>query len=325
MSVPSISTRPEVGIVEPGQQLHERGLAAAVGADDRDGFASADIQVYAAEDRLFGMVVEADVFELERPLQSRERHRFCRVEDGWLAVHHFVDAVGGGDGLLDVAELAGESAGRVAHAGEHREEDAHIAVREGDVADLDTENVRVLAEDEVAAHHRGDEDDREAEGFDDGADERIVRRDAHLAVVVVFGRLMELVALGRLHGERLDELDAAERFGERFVNERKLLHGFLVGALERLAEPMDGVAGGGSDQDREQQQPPADPGGHREAHDDLERFEQGLAEQPLDALADRVEVGRAAVHEVATALLGEVGHVEPEHAAVEVHPQIVAE
>ena len=57
----------------------------------------------------------------------------------------------------------------------------------------------------------------------------------------------------------------------------------------------------------------------------LERLEQRLAEQPLHALADRVEVGRAAIHEVAAAGLGEVGHVEPQHLAVELHAQVVAD
>ena len=57
----------------------------------------------------------------------------------------------------------------------------------------------------------------------------------------------------------------------------------------------------------------------------LERFEQRLAEQPLHALADRVEVGGAAIHEVAAAGLGEVGHIEPQHLAIELHPQVVAD
>ena len=63
----------------------------------------------------------------------------------------------------------------------------------------------------------------------------------------------------------------------------------------------------------------------RKADDDLERLEQGLAEQALHALADRIEVGRAAIHEVAAAGLGEVGHVEPQHLGVELHPQVVAD
>ncbi len=44
-----------------------------------------------------------------------------------------------------------------------------IAVREGDVADLDAKDVRVLAEHEVAAHHRGDEHHDDAERFDEWA------------------------------------------------------------------------------------------------------------------------------------------------------------
>ena len=53
---------------------------------------------------------------------------------------------------------------------------------------------------------------------------------------------MKLVALGRLHGEGFDELDAAQRFGERFVDGGKLLHRLAVGAFERFAEPVDRVA-----------------------------------------------------------------------------------
>ena len=166
--------------------------------------------------------------------------------------------------MLDVAELAGEAAGRVAHAGEHREEDAHVAVRERDVADLDAEDVRVLAEDEVAAHDRGHEHHHDAQRFDERADDRVVDRDPHLAAVVLFGRFFELVVLGGLHGEGFDELDAAQRFGERFVDHRKLLHGLLVGALERFAEPMDRVAGERRDDERQQQQLPADVGGDAE-------------------------------------------------------------
>ena len=164
--MPSIVTRPAGRVVEPRQELQERGLAAAVGADDGDRFAGADFEVDAAEDRLFGVVLKADVFESQRVLERRQRDGIRRIDDRRLAVEDFVHAVGGGDGLLDVAEFAGEAAGRVAHAGEHREEDAHVAVREGDVADLDAEDVRVLAEDEVAAHHRGDEHHHDAERFD---------------------------------------------------------------------------------------------------------------------------------------------------------------
>ena len=216
--MPSIVTRPAGRVVEPRQELHERGFAAAVGADDGDRFAGADVQVDAAQDRLVGMVVEADVFELERVLERRQRDWLGRIDDRRLAVEDFVHAVGGGDGLLDVAELAGEAAGRVAHAGEHREEDAHVAVREGDVADLDAEDVRVLAEHEVAAHHGGDEHDREAKRFDRPGSRARRRWRSAFGGDSMSWPMMELVALGRLHREDFDELDAAQRFGERFVD-----------------------------------------------------------------------------------------------------------
>ena len=98
-----------------------------------------------------------------------------------------------------------------------------------------------------------------------------------------------------------------------------------MSALERFAEPMNRVAGERGDEERQQQESPADPGGDRKADDHFERFEQGLAEQALHAVADRVEVGRAAIHEVAAAGFGEVGHVESQHFGVELHAQVVAD
>ena len=41
--------------------------------------------------------------------------------------------------------------------------------------------------------------------------------------------------------------------------------------------------------------------------------------------ADRVEVGGAAIHDVAAAGLGEVGHVEAQHLGIELHAQVVAD
>ena len=61
---------------------------------------------------------------------------------------------------------------------------------------------------------------RDAQRFDRRADQRVVRGDPHLAAVVFLGRVVESVAFGRLHGEGLDQLDAAQRFGERFVDRR---------------------------------------------------------------------------------------------------------
>ena len=153
-------------VVEPRQQLQQRRLAAAVGADDGDRFAGADFQVDVAQHRLVRVVVEADAFEPHGALQRRQRHRVAADRRSSARGRAFVDAVGRGDGLLDVAELVRQPAGRVGHAGQHREEDAHHAVGERHVADLDAEDVRLLAEHQVAAHHRGQQHHPDAERFD---------------------------------------------------------------------------------------------------------------------------------------------------------------
>ena len=87
----------------------------------------------------------------------------------------------------------------------------------------------------------------------------------------------------------------------------------LMRALERFAEPVDRVAGGGAMRIVSSSSCQLIQAAMPKQTSDLERFEQGLAEQALHALADRVEVGGAAVHEVAAAGLGEVGHVEAQH------------
>ena len=117
-------------IVEPRQQLHERGLAAAVGADDGHRFAGPHFELNVAQHRLVRVVVEVDVLERDRLRERRQRLRIGRIDDRRLAVEHFVDAVGGGRGLLDVAEFVATAGGPGRHAGQHREEDAHLAVRQ---------------------------------------------------------------------------------------------------------------------------------------------------------------------------------------------------
>src|SRR5690348_7091165 len=104
------------------------------------------------------MVVKADVFEPQRMFERGHRDRFGRVDDRGLAVKNIVHSIGRGDGLLNVAEFVREAPRGIAHAGEHGEEDTHIAMAEWDIANLDPENVGMLAEHEIAAHYGGDQD-----------------------------------------------------------------------------------------------------------------------------------------------------------------------
>ncbi len=43
-----------IGLIEAGQDLHQRGLAGAVGADQPDPLAGADLEFQLAEDRIAG-------------------------------------------------------------------------------------------------------------------------------------------------------------------------------------------------------------------------------------------------------------------------------
>ena len=53
-------------VVEPRQELHERGLAAAVGADDGHRFAGAHLEPDVVQHLLVRMVIEIDVLERDR-------------------------------------------------------------------------------------------------------------------------------------------------------------------------------------------------------------------------------------------------------------------
>src|SRR4029078_12447577 len=117
-------------IVEPRQELHESSFATAIGPDDRDSFARGDFEIHAAKDGLICVILEADVFEAERFFESGQGDRHGRIDDGLGAVEGFIPTVGGGNGLLDIAEFAGNPASGVAHAGEHGEEHTHVAVGE---------------------------------------------------------------------------------------------------------------------------------------------------------------------------------------------------
>ena len=59
------------------------------------------------------------------------------------------------------------------------------------------------------------------------------------------------------------------------------MHRPFVRTLKCFAEPVNRVAGCRSDQNRQEQKPPADPRGNSETDRDLERFEQHLADNSL--------------------------------------------
>ena len=103
---------PAGGVGERGDQLEQRGLARAGGADQGDGLARRELQADPAQDRRRGARIgERDLVEDQAAARSRRRGgeqgrraglRFARipVRDGGLGVEDLVDPLRGGRGLL---------------------------------------------------------------------------------------------------------------------------------------------------------------------------------------------------------------------------------
>ena len=125
-----------------------------------------------------------------------------------------------------------------------------------------------------------------------------------------------------LAGKGLDDLDAAEGLFQDVEDLHHLLHRPAIGPLEHLAQPADGQRGQRGDDQRKQQQPPADPGRPHQAGDHLQRLEDQLSENRLQPVADVGRVVGEAAHQVRRAFVVEGGQVQPQGAAIEELAQV---
>ena len=82
-------------VVEAADQVDQRALARAAGADQADHLAGPDRQVEAADHRAVA-VAEADAGQLDRALQRADRHRLRRLGHARDAVEDLEDALGAG-------------------------------------------------------------------------------------------------------------------------------------------------------------------------------------------------------------------------------------
>ena len=102
-SMPSTSDAALVGIVEPGQQLDDGGLAGAVLADQRQRLAGLQREVQVAHRPALGVgIAEADILEDDALADRlRERLRVGRQRDGRLDVEE-------GEQVVEIERLAGD-------------------------------------------------------------------------------------------------------------------------------------------------------------------------------------------------------------------------
>ena len=84
-------TAPRGDVVEARQQVEDRGLAGAGGADERDRFAGLDGEAHAVERRRVA-IGEGDVVELDAAVRDGERLCAGAVDDGGRLVEQAEDA-----------------------------------------------------------------------------------------------------------------------------------------------------------------------------------------------------------------------------------------
>ncbi len=111
--------RPGIDVPEAREQVHQGGLAAAVGADQRDGFAVPDAEAHAVEHGGCPVVAEGRPGRTRWPGDAAAGGRVLEVGDPWGPVHQGADPIGGGRGPLDLRVHVRQLPDRVGNPGEH--------------------------------------------------------------------------------------------------------------------------------------------------------------------------------------------------------------
>ena len=92
--------RAALGLVEAADQIDERGLSAARGANQGNGFAPLDLQAKAGEHRVVGLVPEIHLVEHDVAADGARVHCARLVHHVWHRVDQGKDTLSGGDGML---------------------------------------------------------------------------------------------------------------------------------------------------------------------------------------------------------------------------------
>ncbi len=116
-----------VHVVQARDQHHERRLAGAGGADDRDRAAGLHVEVDPVQNQLLAVVGEAHVAEFHATAAGRQRLRIRRRDEAGLAVEQFEHARAARHGPLCHPERHAEPAHRT---GEHQD----VAVERDELA-----------------------------------------------------------------------------------------------------------------------------------------------------------------------------------------------
>src|SRR5208337_4195487 len=298
--------RPLVHVPESGQQVHERGLAAAVGADQGDGLAVVDLERDALEQGRAAGIAEVDVPELDDLGLSRQVDRRGTFNHPGLAIHHGADAVGRRRGALDLGMNIRKLADRVGRTGEHGVQCEQLLDGHDLGCELDLERAELekdgLLEHQIRASQKRDGHRHQGEHFQDRVGHGVDHRHPDRLAVEVLGLDEESPALDAFHGEGLDHLDPLEAFLKDLVDRRHAFQRAPHGALHDPADAQGGQRRDRHDHKSEAGQSPVQVERTTQAHGDPHRLANQLAEQGDQTLTEeaaQVQVDCAAEEQVA--------------------------
>ena len=307
-SWPSIRTAALVDVVEAEQQAHDRGLAGARPADQRERVTGGDGEVDLAQHRSPGIIAEAHRLEAHRGAIQRERARARAVLDLGLQIEQAHQVLEIGQRLPDLAVDHSQEVERLVQLQEEGIDQDHVAHGHG-------------ARDHAAGSQ--DHDHRDPDRDDPGlaeieGGERGLRADR--SALVERQRTVQTVALEALVGEGLDRLVV-----EQAVD---ALGADLVVALVHLApdadapfgsdESEDGVGDDGHERDEGERPGILD----QQDADHQRELEQGRADVEQDDAeqeGDRRDAALDHARELARAPLQVIAERQAEQVAE--HPQ----
>ena len=148
-----VQDRAGIHVVEPAEQVDERGFAGAAGADQGNQLAGVDGEIDVFEGLALGVIAELDMLKFHPALQDRQRHGVRAFRDKRRGIQHFIDFFQAGAGLLDDGVHVAE-----AHHG--RVKKTHVRTECDELA-----NGELVVDHHPAADR---EEEQHAQGFDGG-------------------------------------------------------------------------------------------------------------------------------------------------------------
>ncbi len=236
------ANRARIDLPETREQVHERRLAAAVGADQGDRFTVRHGKVDSGENGRALVVAERQILDLDRVAMPRQSRPALVFRHARPPVHQAADAVGRRRGALDFRVDIRQLADRIGRRGQHRVEGEQVLDRHRLGGKLKAKKSKVqvnrLVEHKVRAGEQSDDNGGKSEHFEDRVAHRVDHRDSDALAVEVLCLVEESSALYSLGAERLDHLDTLEALLEDLVDRGHALERAPDGPLHDLADAV---------------------------------------------------------------------------------------